>query len=311
VKLQYLSSKGVDASLSNPVIRQARKSDRQVVLDFTKDTFPWGDYIYRVFDRWLADTSGRLLVAELDGTIVGLSFVKLTKEGEVWLQGGRVDKRFRRTGIGGAMIKECLRIAKQDMSASVARVITDKTNLPPQRLLAKLGFDIATDFTELQKQVKEARIQINIPDAEIADKEVIPEVWNYLKRSPIFRKASCLYTKWFVWYTLSEEDLRRFVSEAGALIYDPKGKVHGVMLFDDTTPEAKAEKSIQSCYFDADTNKGVEALSSYLVNLAASKGLEKVRLWTCSDKKIVNSLKEGGFGGEIDESTEVVWMRRL
>jgi ribosomal protein S18 acetylase RimI-like enzyme len=297
--------------VANLVIRLATVRDREGVLEFTHDTFAWGDYIHRVFDRWLADGSGRVLVAQLDGKIVGLSFVKLTKEGEVWLQGGRVDKSFRRIGIGGAMINECLRVAREEMNARVARVITDKTNLPPQKLLAKLGFEIVTEFTELEKKVESIKNQTNLRDAGPADKEVMPEIWQYIKRSPVFRKSAGLYTKWFVWYSLSEEDLRRFVSEGKAVVYDPGGKVHGVMLIDDTAAEAKAERSIQSCYFDADTSKGVEALSSYLVNHAASKGLEKVRLWTYSDKRIIDSLKETGFGGEVDESTEVVWVKEI
>jgi ribosomal protein S18 acetylase RimI-like enzyme len=297
--------------MANLVVRQATASDREGVVKFTQDTFAWGDYIHRVFDRWLADESGRLLVAQLDGTIVGLSFVKLTKEGEVWLQGGRVDKGFRRTGIGSAMINECLRIAREEMNAGVARVITDKTNLPPQKLLAKLGFEIATEFTELERKVEGIRDPTNLRDAGFADEEVMPKIWHYLKRSPIFRKSSGLYTKWFVWYSLGEEDLRSFVSDGKAVVYHPSGKVHGVMLVDDTTMEAKAEKSIQSCYFDADARKGVEALSSYLVNHAASKGLEKVRLWTYSDKRIIDSLKETGFGGEVDESAEVVWVKEI
>jgi GNAT superfamily N-acetyltransferase len=297
--------------LVNLLIRQAKESDRTAVLAFTQDTFQWGDYIYRVFDRWLADTSGKLLVAELDGKVVGLSFVKLTKEGEVWLQGGRVEKSLRRTGIGGAMIGECLRIAKEEMHADIARVITDKTNLPPQRLLAKLGFNLATEFTELEKKVEVAGNQNSLRDVRFAEEEALPEIWMYLKSSPIFRRSSGLYTRWFVWYSLSKEELRRFVMNQKAVVYGLGGRVRGVMLIDDTTAEARAEKSIQSCYFDAENIKGIEALSSFLLNHAVSKGLEKVRLWTFRDERIIKSLREVGFAGEAEESTELVWVKQL
>ena len=297
--------------MSNLVIRRAQESDREAVLGFTKDTFSWGDYIYRVFDRWLADASGRLLVVELDGTIVGLSFVKMTKLGEVWLQGGRVDKRFRRSGIGAAMTNECLRIAKEEMNANIARVITDKTNFPPQKLLKKLGFKLVTEFTELQKEIEAMKNQTNLRDVMFAKEKAVREIWEYLKRSYIFSKSSGLYTKWFVWYTLGEEDLRRFTLDEKTVVYHPGGKVRGVMLIDDTTLEARAEKSIQSCYFDAEEDKGIAALSSFLTNHAASKGLEKVRLWTYPEKRIIKWLKENSFAGEVEESTELVWSKQL
>jgi ribosomal protein S18 acetylase RimI-like enzyme len=298
-------------SLANLVIRNAQMRDRGSVFAFTRDTFPWGDYIQRVFDGWLADRSGRLLVAEQEGMIVGLSFVKLTKEGEVWLQGGRVDGRFRRTGIGATMVNECLRIAKNEMNAGIARVITDKSNVPPQKLFAKLGFELATEFTELLKETEAMRNRPISIDVSFADKEATQEIWDYLKGSPIFKKSSGLYTKWFVWYSLGKEDLRRFVLDEKAVIYNPGGKVRGVMLIDDTTPESKADRSIQSCYFDAGENEGVEALSSYLTNLALRKGFEKVRLWTYPETKIIEWLKRHSFTGQIEESTELVWSKHL
>jgi GNAT superfamily N-acetyltransferase len=293
------------------VVRPAEAEDRERVLEFTHDTFQWGDYIYRVFDRWLADKSGRLLVAELENDIVGLSFVKLTKKGEVWLQGGRVEKSQRRKGIGAAMIHECLRVAREEMNANIARVITDKTNLPPQRLLAKLGFSVVAEFTDLEKKVDRISKPLISENVEIAKKKMIPDIWRYTENSSIYERSGGLYTRWFVWYSLKEEDLRDFVVNDKAAVHKVDGRVHGVMLLDDTTLEAKAERSIQSCYFDADTDLGVKALSSFLINLAVSKGLEKARLWTYSDKRIIDSLKKAGFGREVDESTEILWMMRL
>jgi ribosomal protein S18 acetylase RimI-like enzyme len=297
--------------MANIVVRVAKLDDRKRVLAFTSNTFSWGDYIERVFDRWLNDRSGRLLVAESDGLVVGLSFVKLTKEGEAWLQGGRVDQNYRRTGVGEAMTKECLRVAKEEMNARVARVITDKTNLPPQKLLAKLGFRVASEFSEFEKKAERIKDPLLTRGAKLAEKELTPHMWRYLRSSSIFKKSGGLYTVWFVWYSLEKEDLSRFVQGGKAVAYAPNGKIHGVMLVDDSTIEAENEKSVQSCYFDSDANEGVQALSDFLLDYAARKGLKTVRLWTYSDNEIIESLRQTGFTGEVDESTEIVYSKKL
>jgi ribosomal protein S18 acetylase RimI-like enzyme len=297
--------------MANIVVRVAKLDDRKRVLAFTSSTFSWGDYIERVFDRWLNDKSGRLLVAESEDKVVGLSFVKLTKKGEAWLQGGRVDQNYRRAGIGEAMTKECLRIAKEEMNATIARVITDKTNLPPQKLLTKLGFRVVSEFSEFEKKAEPIKNPLLTRDVRLAEKGLIPDMWRYLRRSPIFRKSCGLYTVWFVWYSLEKEDLARFVQDRKAVVYTPGGRIHGVMLVNDSTIEAKNEKSIQSCYFDSDASEGVQALSSFLLDHAAKKGFKTVRLWTCSDSEIIESLRQTGFAGEVDESTEIVYSKEL
>jgi len=281
------------------------------VLEFTTNTSSWGDYIDRVFDRWINDPSGRLLVAETKGRVVGITFVKLTKSGEVWLQGGRVDKNYRRGGVGMAMSEEGLRIAKREMKARVARVITDKTNLPPQRLLMKLGFKMIGEFTEFQKNAERITDPLVIEDVRVADKDMIPRIWKYLKSSSLFKKSGGLYTIWFVWYGFEEGDLTRFTDMGRTIVYTPEGNIRGVMLVDDSTIEAMNEKSIQTCYFDSETSKGVQALSNFLMDHAAKRNLRKVRLWTFSERGIIESLKQTGFMEETEQSTEIVYSKDL
>ena len=42
------------------IIRKAKASDKNKVLDFCKNTFSWGDYIVDVWDYWIVE--GNLLV---------------------------------------------------------------------------------------------------------------------------------------------------------------------------------------------------------------------------------------------------------
>ena len=53
-------------------IRAARATDRSAVLAFCERTWASGDYIPYVWDEWLADEDGELLVAALGERPVGL-----------------------------------------------------------------------------------------------------------------------------------------------------------------------------------------------------------------------------------------------
>ena len=48
-------------------IRLARRSDKDSILRFCTNTFAWGDYIDKVFDKWCSEPDGKLLVVENDG----------------------------------------------------------------------------------------------------------------------------------------------------------------------------------------------------------------------------------------------------
>jgi len=45
------------------MIREARIGGGKPVLEFTRGTFSWGNYIERAFDKWLTDKLGKLLTS--------------------------------------------------------------------------------------------------------------------------------------------------------------------------------------------------------------------------------------------------------
>src|SRR5215468_5486230 len=61
-----------EARMDDLLIRQAQPQDKAAVLAFCAHTWDWGDYIPQVWDEWLADPSGCLLVAILADRPVAL-----------------------------------------------------------------------------------------------------------------------------------------------------------------------------------------------------------------------------------------------
>ncbi len=92
-------------------IRKAKPSDKAQVLDFCKFTFSWGDYIAEVWDYWILE--GNLLVLTIKDIPVGICHSFLTDPNEIWIEGIRVDKNFRRKSIATKMINESEFLAKK------------------------------------------------------------------------------------------------------------------------------------------------------------------------------------------------------
>jgi ribosomal protein S18 acetylase RimI-like enzyme len=121
-------------------VRDARPEDREAVFAFCART--WGDdgdYIPDVWDAWLADTAGAVLVGVENGLPVAVSHVSMPGPDEAWIEGLRVAPAMRRQGIGRMMVSRSL-VRAREMGATVARMFTGATNIASQRLFAAFGF---------------------------------------------------------------------------------------------------------------------------------------------------------------------------
>ncbi|QSG14311.1 GNAT family N-acetyltransferase [Halapricum desulfuricans] len=132
-----------------PRIRQARADDRDDVVAFTRET--WSDrdvddYIPRVFEEWIeADgPEQRTVVAEIDGTAVGICQGVVLSEHEAWLQGMRVDPDHRGAGVALSMMEALLAWARKQ-GASVARDMVFSWNDGGLGLSRAAGFGAATE----------------------------------------------------------------------------------------------------------------------------------------------------------------------
>lgn len=126
-------------------VRAARKSDREPILEFCRDTFSWGDYIERVWERWLADKRrGQPLVAEEEQSKrrIAMSHVAVCPGGRsAWLEGVRVYPDFRRSGVASILIKSMLAYAGRRGVGDKASAIVAHDNVASQRMMEKNGFE--------------------------------------------------------------------------------------------------------------------------------------------------------------------------
>jgi len=120
-------------------VREARPDDREPIAGFTTGTFPWGDYVTREFDGWLADDHGVVMVGEVGGHVVGMARIALLSPDEAWSQGSRVHPDFRRRGVGSA-IAVALQSWAAARHAKVVRLVVEDWNHAARSHVGTLGF---------------------------------------------------------------------------------------------------------------------------------------------------------------------------
>ncbi len=185
-------------------IRDARPDDREAVFRFAEKTWDWGDYVPQVWDAWLSEANGRLLVGTLGRKPVALCHVVMAGPGEGWLEGLRVDPGRRRSGIATSMLRRCLRCAL-DLGARVGRFITSSLNTPMHELAPRLGFNRGAVFTPYEAEATPGgNVEIIRPG-----REYLARTSAFLRGSPALDTSSGLYSTGWRFHTFSEDELAR------------------------------------------------------------------------------------------------------
>ena len=286
-------------------VRKARGSDHEAVFKFCENTWSWGDYIPRVWNKWLKQKGGRLFVATIDGVPVGISHVSVDKPHEAWLRGARTDPNYRLKGVATAIARKCLEYTKKK-GAKVMRLVTESDNEAAQAVLQKLGFEQVTEFVNMKNE------RLTTEKAEAsgwATKNDVEMLWNHLQSSEIYSKAAGLYTVLYHWFSLEEEDLARFVEERKAIVHEnEKGETDGLVLIEDATAREWHENTIQTCYIDGNYNATLD-MTRFLKNHFKNTGVKKIYGFTCNHKPVISALEKLGF--EPADSVEIVYERKI
>jgi RimJ/RimL family protein N-acetyltransferase len=265
----------------------------------------WGDYVPKVWDKWLKERNGGVFVATINGVPVGISHLSVDKPGEVWLSAARTDSNYRRMGVATVITKKCFEYAKKK-GAKSARLVTGTNNKAAQAVVEKLGFrQLAESVEMVTEDVKDERIK----KSRWAEKDQIETIWNYLRSSETYGKVAGSYTILFHWFSLDKGTLKRFVEEQKAIVHEnEKGELNGLTLIDDTTARQWHEDTIQTCYIDRDNNAVLDMIrffQSYCHGLA----MKKVYGFACNRKPITAALEKLSF--EPLDSIDIIYEKKL
>jgi ribosomal protein S18 acetylase RimI-like enzyme len=148
-------------------IRRAKPSDKDLVLDFCTNTFEWGDYVDRVWDKWISDPSGLLLVYEPSispptSKSFPLGIIHIIKcFGDIlWLEGLRVSKIHRNKGIATSLLRYSLNYGI-NKGIKESSALVSKNNFASQKMLEKIGFSRLVEYRYYNIDLKKFRNDSN------------------------------------------------------------------------------------------------------------------------------------------------------
>jgi GNAT superfamily N-acetyltransferase len=174
-------------------------------------TWDDGDYIPEVWDLWLADRQGGLIVGELGQQVVALSKITFQPAGQVWLEGMRVDPDYRRQGIAGQFLRYSIDHVRQ-RGARVVRLGTSANNTTVHTLAARAGMAHIASYLFWKAD--------SLPGGSppvLLTSEQASEVHAFLRQSPILAHTHGLYHSYWAWQELSAERARHLL-ETGRLV---------------------------------------------------------------------------------------------
>lgn len=162
-------------------IRRAKKTDKDQILPFCKNTFRWGDYIDRVWDKWLAEKN--LLAIEEKGKTIGICNAAISSN-QVWIEGIRIRPDFRRKGYASKLVVAAEKTARKK-KLGFSRMIIADNNKRSLRMARSLGYVLEDKWwlynLSPKKQHTTAKLAKSAKNLEhLIQSNTYSESWNWL-----------------------------------------------------------------------------------------------------------------------------------
>ncbi|HLJ79922.1 MAG TPA: GNAT family N-acetyltransferase [Ktedonobacterales bacterium] len=309
-------------------VRPARPGDRDAVFAFCAHTWPEGDYIPDVWDDWLADPDGALLVAVRGERPMGLVRLRMMSPEEGWIEGIRVDPAARGQGIGRVLVSRAL-AAAHERGATVVLLFTDHDNLPAQAIFARFGFTriaevvryrapALEDAPETLAGLADAGSSASTPDDSPAapvdeGDDAMPEgarittpgadhferVWAWLVQSNLAPLTGGLEFDGWSARALTEPFLRGEMAAGRVYVLEEWDTILALAVVQDFLGSAGEPSSLDVRYIDG-LSESIGRLAFVLREVAQERGLSGVTLWL-PDLLILHDAMDGaGYASESD-----------
>lgn len=284
------------------IVRLARPEDKAAVLAFCEHTWEWGDYLAEVWDEWLDDTSGRLLVAALEERPVAVVHMQMVSGEECWLEGMRVGPAARGRGVSRQLNQQAMQEAKK-LGAKVARLATRFDNERAQHLLHQGEFEHIGTFLHCEALAELLPGEPVPPLATLAD---MPALMSLLDRSSLYAAmGGLLYAGWSG-RALTEQVMRERLASGEVLALRQWDDVQALAI---CGPQPSNDEVFMVEYLDG-TSEGIGRLAYGLRALAAAQGLARVDV-VIPDLLMLRDMLEGTGYQAVDSGAFWVYQRSL
>lgn len=268
------------------MVRAAVPSDKELILPFCQNTFSWGDYIEVVWDQWLADPNGQIIVGVADGIPIAMMHVAILKDGIAWMEGMRVHPDYRRHGAG-TKVDAGGRNYARTRGCRVARLATSMKNLPAQAALDTQGYAVGARYAGWHSSpLNDVSVCPHV--ATESDWTNILGQWNASRARMACR--GLLPDPYWRWTELTRERLLEQIHANQVRITRS-----GFGLFVDSGGEGDSELNIHALVGDAETIGG---LALQARGEAAIRGFSRLEAIVAEEPQTDMGLRTAGFARE-------------
>lgn len=255
--------------------RSAQPEDREIVLAFCTHTWDWGDYIERVWDDWLHDPKGQLLVATVESRPVGIIHLRMLNKIDAWLEGLRVDPNYRHQGIGTALDMAILSEAMR-RGATHARFVTEFTNTAAISLAGRLHMRQVGGFALFTAQpvISPPRHKYGLEATQLATLDDLDDIIDYLNVSNVFPVVGGLYYVSFTGYVITAEFLQDKIAAQQIYLLRRWNRIDGLAIAE--ASEGRMGKRLSIGYIDGTTIEAISLIAYDLRRCLPSMGLGSV-----------------------------------
>lgn len=251
---------GADSSIT---VRRARPDDAPTMIEITRGVWGGHDYVPTVWETWLRDRTGVLLVAEAGGVPMGLQHVAVQPDNAAWLEGIRVREDVRGMGIGTALLNAGIDWAR--FNGLVAARLSTSTDNPASNRMAE-----RVDFGEVARFAPVKLAAANGP-ANTRARVARPDERDAVYRTLLQLTASDFYTEGWTAYRLTPERLEVLLATSAVLVCG--GGQPDAIAIATATPERRDPR----LGLLAGTPEGTMHILQYLQGTARSLGLDTLR----------------------------------
>ncbi len=283
MKSKTKNSPGRKPGLSQVKVRKANYNDKSGVLEISKNLWQGHDYLPQVWDEWLRDKKGLLLVATTGRARVGVAHAYFQTPDVVWLEGVRVHADYRGLGIAGKLNNALVKWAVAK-GAKVARLATGSSNRASRRNVAKVGFSVLQVFQRFDSSRRVRKKPTSVARQKGPDREL----WEWLLSRPEFFDNRAMYSDGWTWYPLSIRSFKRLLRGRQVLVSYSNRAVSSICTF------SKDDRGI-TLGFAAGSPEGIERTVRFLRHLLHAGRGERLRVLIPKASPLVHSLGLMGF----------------
>lgn len=237
-------------------IRHAKKADKKQILAFCVHTFRWGDYIDRVWDKWLAEKN--LLTLEQQGRAIGICNAGISPN-QVWIEGIRINPSFRRKGYATRLVIAAESLAKRKRLGYSRMIIADN-NKRSLSMAKKLGYHIEDKWWLYNLSPKKQNTTVKLAASaknlqSLIQSETYSESWN--------------------WLVLNEKTLAKLVKAGRVIIYHKNKKPQAMGIWNKTS---KLDNDVMQLGYLAGTKSGVNGIIQFMQNKGYEEKSDRIQL---------------------------------